>query len=222
MADVFEFVAESRAGTENGAAKALRREGKIPAILYGGSKEPAKLALDHNDVIKHLAHEAVYSHILDVKIDGKAEKAILKDIQRHPAKPRVLHMDFLRVSAKEKIRVNVPLHFINEETSVGGKKGGVVTHNMVDLEVSCLPKALPEYIEIDLADVDISEPVHLTDIKLPKGVEIVALLQEGDHDLSVVSIAQAKVEVVEEVAVADVDAETAVESSEEGQEDAAE
>ncbi len=220
MADVFEFIAESRTGTKNGAAKVLRREDKIPAILYGGSKEPVKLTLDHNDVIKHLAHEAVYSHILEVKIDGKAEKVILKDIQRHPAKARVLHMDFLRVSAKEKIRVNVPLHFLNEETSVGGKKGGVVTHNMVDLEVSCLPSALPEYIEIDLINVDIGEPVHLTDIKLPKGVEIVALLQEGDHDLPVVSIAQAKVEVVEEDVVAD--AETTEESSEEGQEDTAE
>ena len=220
MSDVFEFIAESRPGTGNGAAKALRRQDKVPAILYGGKKDPEKLTFDHNDVIKHLEHEAVYSHILDIKIDGKTEKAILKDIQRHPAKPRVLHMDFLRVSANEKIRVNVPLHFLNEETSVGGKKGGVVTHSMVDLEVSCLPSALPEYIEIDLLDVDIGEPVHLTDIKLPKGVEIVALLQEGDHDLPVVSIAQPKVEVVEEDT--EVAAEGAEESSEEGQEDAAE
>jgi large subunit ribosomal protein L25 len=221
MADVFEFVAENRSGTRNGAARVLRRQGKVPAILYGGKKDPEKLTLDHNDVIKHLEHEAVYSHILDIKVDGKSEKVILKDIQRHPAKPRVLHMDFLRVSAKEKIRVNVPLHFLNEETSVGGKKGGVVTHSMVDLEVSCLPSALPEYIEIDLLDVDIGEPVHLTDIKLPKGVEIVALLQEGDHDLPVVSIAQPKVEVVEEEDT-EVDTEAAEESSEEGKEDAAE
>lgn len=221
MADVFEFVAENRSGTKNGAARILRRQGKVPAIIYGGKKDPEKLTLDHNDVIKHLEHEAVYSHILDIKVDGKSEKAILKGIQRHPAKPRVLHMDFLRVSAKEKIRVNVPLHFLNEENSVGGKKGGVVTHSLVDLEVSCLPGALPEYIEIDLINVDIGEPVHLTDIKLPKGVEIVALLQEGDHDLPVVSIAQPKVEVIEEEDT-EVDAEAAEESSEEGKEDAAE
>jgi large subunit ribosomal protein L25 len=222
MAVDFEFVAENRTGTGNGAARVLRRQDKIPAIIYGGKKEPEKLTLDHNDVIKHLAHEAVYSHILDIKIDGKIQKAILKDIQRHPAKPRVLHMDFLRVSAKEKIRVNVPLHFLNEETSVGAKKGGVITHNLVDLEVSCLPDALPEYIEIDLADVDIGDPVHLTDIKLPEGVEIVALLQEGDHDLSVVAISPAKVEVIEEDEDAEVDAEAGEESSEEGQEGAAE
>ncbi len=221
MADVFEFVAENRSGTKNGAARILRRQGKVPAIIYGGKKDPEKLTLDHNDVIKHLEHEAVYSHILDIKVDGKSEKAILKGIQRHPAKPRVLHMDFLRVSAKEKIRVNVPLHFLNEENSVGGKKGGVVTHSLVDLEVSCLPGALPEYIEIDLINVDIGEPVHLTDIKLPKGVEIVALLQEGDHDLPVVSIAQPKVEVIEEEDT-EVDAEAAEGSSEEGKEDAAE
>jgi large subunit ribosomal protein L25 len=211
MAGVFEFVAENRTGTKNGAARALRRQGKVPAILYGGKAEPEKLIFDHNDVMKHLEHEAVYSHILDVKVDGKTQKAILKDIQRHPAKPRVLHMDFLRVSATEKIRVHVPLHFLNEETSIGGKKGGVVTHNMVDLEISCLPGALPEYIEIDLADVDIGEPVHLTDIKLPKDVEIVTLLQEGDHDLPVVQISQPKVEVIEEET--EVDAGAAAEES---------
>ena len=198
MSDVFEFVAESRAGTGIGAAKTLRRQGKIPAIIYGGTKEPEKLTLDHNDVLKHLDHEAVYSHILEVKIDGKTEKAILKDIQRHPAKPRVLHMDFLRVSANEKIRVKVPLHFINEEVSIGGKKGGVATHTLVDVEVACLPGALPEYIEVDLAGIDIGESVHLTDIKMPEDVEIVTLLQEGDHDLTVVTMAQPKVVTEEE------------------------
>ncbi len=214
MAGVFEFVAENRTETKHGAARALRRQGKVPAILYGGKAEPEKLTLDHNDVIKHLQHEAVYSHILDVKVDGKTQKAILKGIQRHPAKPRILHMDFLRVSATEKIRVHVPLHFLNEETSIGGKKGGVVTHNMVDLEISCLPSALPEYIEVDLTDVDLGEPVHLTDIKLPKDVEIVTLLQEGDHDLPVVQITQPKkVEEIEEET--EVAAEATEESSDE-------
>ncbi len=192
MSDVFEFLAETRTESGSGAARRLRRQHKIPAILYGGNQSPVNLTLDHNDVLKHLDHEAVYSHILDLKVDGKTEKAILKDVQRHPAKRKVFHLDFLRVSANEKIRVHVPLHFLNEETSVGAKKGGVTTHNLVDIEIACLPGALPEYIEVDLADLDVGESVHLTDIQLPEGVEIITLLQEGDHDLSVVSIAAAK------------------------------
>lgn len=192
MSNVFEFVAESRQQAGTGGAKAVRRQGNVPAVIYGGDAEPKSLVLNHNDVVKHLQHEAVYSHVLDIKIDGKSEKAILKDIQRHPAKPRVLHMDFMRVSAKEKIRVHVPLHFLNEEKSVGAKKGGVAMHGMVDVEVSCLPGALPEFIALDLVNLDVGESLHLTDIKLPEGVELVALLQEGDHDHPVVSMAAAK------------------------------
>lgn len=192
MSYVFEFLAETRTESGSGAARKLRRQHKVPAILYGGNQNTVNLTLDHNDVLKHLDHEAVYSHILDLKVDGKAEKAILKDVQRHPAKRKVFHLDFLRVSANEKIRVNVPLHFLNEETSVGAKAGGVTTHSMVDIEIACLPGALPEYIEVDLADLDIGESIHLTEIKMPEGVEIIALLQEGDHDLPVVSISAAK------------------------------
>ncbi len=192
MSDVFEFLAETRTESGSGAARRLRRQHKIPAVLYGGNQNPVNLTLDHNDVLKHLDHEAVYSHILDLKVDGKAEKAILKDVQKHPAKPKIFHLDFMRVSANEKIRVHVPLHFLNEETSVGAKKGGVTTHSLVDIEVACLPGALPEYIEVDLADLDVGDSIHLTDIKLPEGVEIITLLQEGEHDLSVVSIAAAK------------------------------
>ncbi len=192
MSDVFEFLAETRTESGSGAARRLRRQHKIPAILYGGDQEPVNLTLDHNDVLKHLVHEAVYSHILDLKVDGKAEKAILKDVQKHPAKPKIFHLDFLRVTANEKIRVHVPLHFLNEETSVGAKKGGVTTHSLVDVEIACLPGALPEYIEVDLANLDVGESIHLTDIELPEDVEIITLLQEGEHDLSVVSIAAAK------------------------------
>ncbi len=192
MSDVFEFLAETRTESGSGAARRLRRQHKIPAILYGGDQGPVNLSLDHNDVLKHLDHEAVYSHILDLKVDGKAEKAILKDVQKHPAKRKIFHLDFLRVSANEKIRVHVPLHFLNEETSVGAKKGGVTTHSLVDIEIACLPGALPEYIEVDLADLDVGDSIHLTDIKLPEGVEIITLLQEGDHDLTVVSITAAK------------------------------
>ena len=195
MSSVFEFVAESRGQSGTRGARAVRRQGKVPAVIYGSSGEPLMLELNHNEVIKHLQQEAVYSHILDLKIDGKAEKALLKGIQRHPSKAQILHIDFLRVSASEKIRVHVPLHFINEETSVGVKKGGVVMHNLVDIEVSCLPSALPEYIEVDLSLVDVGESVHLSSIKVPEGVEIVALAQTGGNELPVVTITMTRAEV---------------------------
>ena len=192
MSNVFEFVAESRGQSGTTAARGVRRQGKVPAVIYGGHAEPKMLVLSHNEVVKHLAHEAVYSHVLDIKVDGKIEKAILKGVQRHPARVQVLHLDFMRVSMKEAIRVHVPLHFVNESSSVGGKKGGIAAHSMVDVEVSCLPSALPEYIEVDLAMVDIGETLHLSDLVLPKGVEIVALHQGADHDLPVVSMMSSK------------------------------
>lgn len=192
MANVFEFIAESRGKSGTGAAKGIRRQGNVPAILYGGEKEPEMLVLNHNEVIKRLEHEAVYSHVLDVKVDGRTEKAILKGVQRNPAKFQVMHLDFMRVSMSHAIRVHVPLHFINESTSVGGKKGGIATHSLVDVEVSCMPSALPEYIEVDMAKLDIGESLHLSDLVLPAGVEIVVLAQGPEHDLPVVSIMPSK------------------------------
>ena len=192
MSNVFEFVAESREQSGKGAARRSRRKGGVPAVIYGGHGEPQMLVLSHNEVIKHLAHEAVYSHVLDVSVDGKAEKAILKGIQRHPAKFQILHMDFLRVTMSEVLKVHVPLHFINEHTSVGGKKGGIVTHAMIDVEVSCLPTVLPDYIEVDLSGLDIGESAHLSDIVLPVGVEIVALAQGSEHDHPVASMMASK------------------------------
>lgn len=200
MSNVFEFVAKNRSQSGKGAAKVMRRDGQVPAIVYGGDAEPQPIVLVQNEVNKHLAYEAVYSHVLDLKIDGKTEKAILKAIQRHPAKPQILHMDFVRVSENQALKVNVPLHFINEEECVGFKAGGVVTHAMVDIEISCLPAALPEYIEVDLANIDIGDAVHLTDIVFPEGVECVALGQEGDHDHTVAQVVKrrAEEEVIEE------------------------
>ena len=198
MSSVFEFIAEGRELSGTGGARAVRRQGNVPAIIYGGTKAPEALVLNHNEVLKSLAHEAVYSHVLDIKIDGKTEQVILKDIQRHPAKARVLHIDFMRVNANEKLRVNVPLHFLNEEKSVGAKQGGVTMHAMVDVEVSCLPSALPEFIELDLVGLDVGESLHLTDIKMPSGVELVALLQEGEHDHPVVTIVASKADTTED------------------------
>ncbi len=189
MSNVFEFVAESRGQSGKTAARATRRNGLVPAVVYGGTAEPQSISLEHNDVIKHLAHEAVYSHVLDLKIDGKTEQAILKAVQRHPAKQaKILHMDFMRVDSSHALKVNVPLHFINEDTCAGVKLGGVVTHAMVDVEVSCLPSKLPEFIEVDLAALDLGESLHLSDLNMPEGVEIIALAQEGDHDHTVAQV----------------------------------
>lgn len=188
MASSFVFEAESRKVTGRGDARRLRQAGKVPAILYGGGGEPEGLVLIHNKVMKSLENEAVYSHILTVNVDGREVRAILKDLQRHPSKPIIMHMDFQRVSTADKIKVHVPLHFVNQETSVGVKKGGIVTHNMVDVEITCLPDILPEYIEVDMAQVDIGQSVHLSEVKVPAGVEIVTLAHGADHDLPVAVI----------------------------------
>jgi len=192
MSGVFEFMAESRSTVGTSAAKVVRRQGRVPAVIYGGDKAPEMLSLDHNEVLKHLAHEAVYSHVLDVKLSGSTEKAVLKHIQRHPAKPQILHIDFLRVDDAHKLRVHVPLHFKNEDTCVGVKKGGVVTHSMVDVVVSCMPSILPEFIEVDLASVDIGGIVHLSDLVLPPGVEIPELSQGQEHDHPVVQVVKTR------------------------------
>jgi large subunit ribosomal protein L25 len=194
MSNVFEFVAETRTESGKGSARAMRRGGNVPAVVYGHG-EPQMLSLNHNEVVKHLEHEEVYSHILDLTIDGKTEKAILKGVQRHPAKVRVLHLDFLRIDLNDTIKVHVPLHFINEHSGVGGKKGGVATHTRTDVEVSCLPAYLPEFIEVDLASLDVGHSIHLSELKLPANVKIVELTHGADHDLAVVSMQAAKVPV---------------------------
>ena len=192
MSKVFEFVAESRGQSGKSAARRARRQGSVPAVIYGGSSTPQMLVLNHNEVIKHLEHEAVYSHVLDITVDGKTEQAILKGVQRHPARVQILHLDFFRVNMSEAVKVHVPLHFINEHTSVGGKKGGIATHSLIDVEDSCLPSVLPEFIEVDLAGLDIGGTIHLSDVILPAGIEIVVLAQGPEHDLPVVSMMASK------------------------------
>jgi large subunit ribosomal protein L25 len=191
MSELYELTANPR--TENGKASSrrLRRlENKVPAIVYGGEeKKPSMVTLDHNAFAKALENEAIYSHILTLKIDGKKEKVVLKDLHRHPSKPKILHADFLRVSAKTKITMNVPLHFKGEESSPGVKnQGGIVSHLITEAEVRCFPNDLPEFIEVDLSNLSIGESVHLSEIKLPKGVDITALLQGEDYDQPVASI----------------------------------
>jgi len=184
----FVLEAEIRNDMGKGASRRLRREGKVPAVMYGGSKEPVSLALEQLSLLHKMENEAFFSHILTVNVGGTQENAIIKDLQRHPFKPVLLHMDLQRVNMSEKIRVHVPLHFINEETSPGVREGGLVTHNMTETEVSCLPKDLPEFLEVDLSGLTLDGIVHLSDIKLPAGVEIVELTHGEGHDQPIASI----------------------------------
>jgi len=193
-AEDFKLDAKLRDDQGKGASRRLRREaGMIPAIIYGGKKEPSMITLEYKELIKHLEHEAFYSHVIELNVDGKSEDVILKDLQRHPAKTAIYHADFLRVSKTQKLRMNVPLHFINEATSTGVKmQGGIVTHNITELEISCLPANLPEFIEVDLAEVELGQIVHISDITLPEGVESVALSHGADHDSAVATIIKPK------------------------------
>ncbi|HEB97128.1 MAG TPA: 50S ribosomal protein L25/general stress protein Ctc [Sedimenticola thiotaurini] len=187
MRETYEINAQLRTDTGKGASRRLRRQGLIPGIVYGAGQDPVMITVAHNELLLQLEHEAFLSSVLDLNLGGTKEQVILKDLQRHPAKPFLLHVDFLRVSAKDKLRTNVPLHFVNEETSVGVKAGGSVSHHITDVEVSCLPGNLPEYIEVDMAALELGGHIQLSDLVLPEGVELVALITGGD-DLPVVSI----------------------------------
>lgn len=188
MAISFELNAEPRTDTGKGASRRLRRAGKIPAIMYGGNKDPESLTLEHNEVIRNLEHEAFYSHILTVKVGGSETRAVLRDLQRHPSKPFVQHMDLQRVSESEKLRMHVPLHFSGEDVAPGVKAGGMVSHEIIEVEVECLPKDLPEYIEVDISGMEVGESLHLSDLKMPEGAVLLELARGEGHDLGVVSI----------------------------------
>jgi large subunit ribosomal protein L25 len=189
MSVTFELNAEVRTDVGKGASRRLRHANKIPAIIYGGDKDPVSLTMDHDKLFHALENEAFYSHILTINVDGKGEKAILRDLQRHPSKPTVMHADFQRVSATEKIHMNVPLHFENEDTAVGVKdQGGLISHNATDVEVICLAQNLPEYITVDVATLEVGHSLHLSDLVMPEGVELVQLALGEGHDQPVVSI----------------------------------
>jgi large subunit ribosomal protein L25 len=197
----FNVTTEIRTDVGKGASRRLRHAGKVPGVVYGAGKDAVSLTIEHDHIMHHLAHEAFYSHVLSVSVNGSAEKAVLKDVQRHPSKPRILHVDFLRVSDTEKISMYVPLHFINEENAPGVKLGsGIVAHLMSGVDIICLAKDLPEYLEIDVANLETGDSLHLSDIKLPQGVEIPALAQGEDHDVPVVAVNAKKAEEEEEIA----------------------
>jgi len=204
MSESFIIEAELRTDLGKGASRRLRRTDKVPGVLYGAGKDPVSLMVGHNEMFHHLENEAFYSHILTINVGKTKEKAILKDLQRHPAKPRITHFDFMRVDMKEILRVNVPLHFINEENSKGVKAGGLVNHSMTELHIACLPGILPEYIEVDITDLELDASYHISDLKLPKGVEAVDLTHGEDHDNIVCAIHLPRAEkAVEEETVAE-------------------
>ena len=216
MSTNFTINAKSREDTGKGASRRLRRlTGEVPAIIYGGKKDAEKISILHKDITKALENDAVYSSIISLSIDGKAEDTIIKDIQRHPAKQIILHMDFLRVSKTTKLQTRVPLNFINEDICVGVKLGGgLIAHTMTDIEVSCLPKDLPEAIDVDMAEVDVGQIVHLSDLTLPDGVESISLSQGADYDLTVATVNKQKAVEIDEPSESESTEDTSAESSE--------
>ena len=202
--------AQTRVDQGKGASRRLRRlENKVPAILYGSDKKPQSIHLSHHKVVKALESEAIYSSVFNLHVDGQVEHVILKDLQRHPYKPLILHMDFQRVAAQDVLVKMVPLHFVNEELSEGYKSGGVINHTMTQIEVRCQAKYLPEFIEVDLSGLHLDDVLHLSDLKLPMHVHFAVDPTTGDHDHPVVGIHESRaalseseedvLEVVEEV-----------------------
>jgi len=188
MSATFTLAAELRTDTGKGASRRLRHASRVPAILYGTDKEPTMLSIKHDDLLHACEDEAFFSHILTINFDDSSEQVIIKDMQRHPAKMQITHADFQRIDATHALHVNVPLHFLNEESCAGVKGGGIASHLMTELEVSCLPADLPEFIAVDMGALDVGDSIHLSDIVLPEGVSSVILMQGEGHDQAVAAI----------------------------------
>jgi large subunit ribosomal protein L25 len=187
--DEFTLVAESRGDTGKGASRRLRKSEIVPAIVYGAKKAALSIQLKHSDVLKSSSQESFYSQILDLSIDGKVERVVLKDMQRHPYKPFVMHMDFQRVDESAALTIRIPVHFLNEDNCIGVKQeGGVIARLMTEIEITCLPKDLPESIEVDVANLSVGDAVHLADLVLPDGVEITAITSGGDGAAAIVQV----------------------------------
>ena len=214
MNDDFDLIAELREDQGKGASRRLRHQGKVPAIIYGAGRKPRSLMFDQNKVLLQLENESFYSSVLNIKVGDKSQAAILKDLQRHPSKPIIMHMDFQRIVDDVEIRMNIPLHFIGEEIAPGVKQGGgSVSRLMNDVEVECLPKYLPEYLEVDISALELDAMLHLSDIKLPDGVEIPELAQGEEHDQAIVSI-----HIIKAAPIEDDEAEADAEAGEAGEE----
>jgi large subunit ribosomal protein L25 len=198
MANAFSLTATSRTDLGKGASRRLRREELIPAIIYGGDSEPATITVKSNEMARNLLEEAFYASLITLDVEGKAETVILRDLHRHPYKTIIMHADFQRVNAKEILSVTVPLHFLNEDSSEGVKLGGMVSHIMTDVEVACLPKDIPEYIEVDVGNLSLNSSIHLSELSLPEGVHATMLIvaegaEESEHgSLPVISIIETR------------------------------
>jgi len=200
MKTSFELVAEFRETQGKGASRRLRHEGKVPAILYGGHADARTLTLNHQKLLIMLDNERFYSTILSLKVGDQTQAAILKDVQRHPFKNAIVHVDFQRVEENEKIRISIPLHFTGAAVSPGVKsQGGIVSHMRTETEVSCLPKDLPEFIEVDISGLSLNESIHLSQLKIPEGVTLVDLVKD---DAAVVAIHSPRAEEPEPTAAA--------------------
>ncbi|MFQ5546644.1 MAG: 50S ribosomal protein L25/general stress protein Ctc [Woeseia sp.] len=200
MSQDFDLIADYRKDQGKGASRRLRRQGKVPAIIYGAGQPARALAFDHNKVLRQLDNESFYSSILNIKVGEKSQAAILKDVQRHPARRQILHIDLQRIVEDQKIKMNVPIHYLGEDVAVGVKEGGgTVTKMTTEVEVTCLPKDLPEYLDVDISRLALNEYMYLTDIELPEGVEIVGLAQaEEEQAQPIVTITFIKEEIIEE------------------------
>jgi len=207
----FEIIAEPRQGIGRANVRRLRRSGLVPGVIYGGTDAPESVSMNLKDLTKQLEHEAFFSHILTVKVGAKSSQVVLKDLQRHPVSERVIHVDLLRVSQGHALTMNVPVHFLNEETAPGKKAGGLFTHHMSELSISCLPKDLPESINIEVGHMEIGDIVHLHEVTLPAGVELTGYGEDA-QDAAVVSLHHAQ--------KLDVEPEEEVEDEEAGDEDA--
>ena len=201
MATTHEIQAEVRGNEGKGASRRLRREGMVPAVLYGAKQDAQAIQLTQKNTQLYAAHEWFYSTILHMQINGASQKVLLRDIQRHPFKPIVMHLDFQRVSETEKLRLKVPLHFLNQEKSPAGKLAGVtILHEVNEVEIFCLPKDIPDALNVDLIDLKLNEIMHLSDLKLPEGVTIPSLKLGKEHDHAVVIAKEIKA--VEEIVAA--------------------
>ena len=195
----FEIEAEAREELGRAKNRRLRKLGRVPAVVYGGGADPSPIALDRNNLVVQMGLEAFYTSILNLRIGGRIQPVVVKDVQRHPAKSVVLHLDFQRVVEDEEITLNVPIHFIGEEVAVGVKEqGGVIEHALTDVEISCLPANLPEYLEVDVSAMQLNDILHLSDIRYPEGVSSTQLVH--GHDSPVVAIHPPRREEAEEAA----------------------
>ena len=192
MAKSVDLIAEYREDSGKGASRRLRRAGKVPAIVYGAGRDPRAVTFERDSLMHKMESEAFFSTVLNIKIGKNNRQCILKDVQMHPAKRQVLHLDFQRIVEDELIRMTVPIHFLNEDAAPGVKTGGgSISHMITEIEVTCLPADLPEYLDIDIAELELDETLYLADLKLPEGVAILELTEDNNPGLVSIHIVKA-------------------------------